>query len=72
MEHIKDLDNTGRKFKDVASQAEKYIKEGGEHLKELAHKADKNLHENPWPVVAGVAVVSLLIGFVMGTTRRGN
>ncbi len=33
---------------------------------ELAGDVDKNVHRNPWPYIGGTAVISLLLGFILG------
>ena len=58
------------KIKNIVADAEKKIKQGEEQLRHLATNVDKKLHENPWPIVAGVAAGCLLVGFLVGTTRR--
>lgn len=37
--------------------------------KELAAEVDEQVHENPWPYISGVAVVSLLIGYILGRNK---
>jgi ElaB/YqjD/DUF883 family membrane-anchored ribosome-binding protein len=74
MENVKDFENAANagkdKMKSMAYDLDKNFKEGQEKLKDIASCADKKLRENPWPVVIGVGVSSLLIGFLMGS-RRG-
>jgi len=41
-------------------------KEGEENIKKFASDVDKRMKDNPWPFLAGVAVVSLFRGFLMG------
>lgn len=43
---------------------------GKEKIKEFAGEADKKVHENPWPYIAGAAAVSLLVGYVLGSKRK--
>ncbi len=38
--------------------------------KELADHVDKSVHSNPWPFIAGTAVVSLLLGAILGRDRK--
>ena len=63
------LRNEGERIKHVVSDVEKKIKQGEEQIKQLASTVDKQVHENPWPIVTGVAAGALLIGFIMGITR---
>ena len=71
-EHVASAINKGEeKIRDIVSHTEKTIKEGEEQLKQIVSTVNKQLHENPWPVVAGVAATSLILGFIFGTTKRG-
>ena len=38
--------------------------------REIACDVDKSVHENPWPYIAGSAVVGLLLGFVLSRSRK--
>ena len=58
------------KVRDIVTEAEKRLKDGAEQAKKIAKSVDKQLHENPWPIVAGVAAGSLLLGFILGTSKR--
>ncbi len=60
------------KIKNIASDMEKNIKQGEEQIKQFTSHVDKELHENPWPIVAGVAAISLLLGFILGQSKRGE
>ena len=51
------------KLKKAANDAQKRLKQGQEQLQQLINQADNQLHENPWPIVAGVAVGCLFLGF---------
>jgi len=57
------------KLKQAGSEAQKRLKQGQEHLQQIISQADKQLHENPWPIVAGVAVGCLFLGFFAGNVR---
>ena len=39
---------------------------GGKKAKEIAGEVDESVHENPWPYIGGVALASLLIGYILG------
>ncbi|MEI6169060.1 MAG: hypothetical protein WCS52_17915 [bacterium] len=41
-----------------------------EKVKEVAGDVNKNVHENPWPYVAGTAAVGLLLGYILGRNRK--
>jgi ElaB/YqjD/DUF883 family membrane-anchored ribosome-binding protein len=47
------------------------LKQGEEQLRKVINTVDKQLHENPWPVVGGVALSCLLLGFLMGQRKGG-
>ena len=57
------------KLKDAACDVQKKLKQGQEQIQQLISQADKQLHENPWPIVAGVAVGCLFLGFFAGNVR---
>ena len=42
---------------------------GSEKAKEIAAEVDEQVRENPWPYIAGVAVGSLLIGYILGRNK---
>ena len=46
------------------------IVEGEKKMKEVAGEADKRVHKDPWPYIAGAAVFSILLGYVMGSKRK--
>jgi ElaB/YqjD/DUF883 family membrane-anchored ribosome-binding protein len=56
--------------KDQAFDAATHAKEVSvEKAREIAHDVDKNVHQNPWPYIAGTAVVGLLLGYILGRNR---
>ena len=74
-EHIKQavLEGTtqGKKILDNAQHvSQEAISEVEETIKKTAAKVDKSVRENPWPYIGGVAVVSLLLGCLMGSKRK--
>lgn len=50
--------------------AQDAIAEGREAAKKTAAKVDKGVRENPWPYIGGVAVASLVVGYLMGSKRK--
>ena len=42
---------------------------GTERAKEIATEIDGQVRENPWPYIGGVALGSLLIGFILGRSK---
>lgn len=43
---------------------------GIEKAREIAHDVDKHVHQNPWPYLAGTAALGVLLGFVLGRSRK--
>ena len=57
--------------KDHALEAATDVKEAGvEKAREIARDVDKGVHQNPWPYIAGSAVVSVLLGYILGRSRK--
>ena len=57
--------------KDHALEAATDVKEAGvEKAREIARDLDKSVHQNPWPYIAGSAVVGVLLGFILGQSRK--
>ena len=47
------------------------VKEAGvEKAREIARDVDKSVHQNPWPYIAGSAVVGVLLGYILGRNRK--
>ncbi|MGI6495381.1 MAG: DUF883 family protein [Kiritimatiellia bacterium] len=42
---------------------------GQEKIKRAAGAVDSQVHATPWPFVGGVALVSLMFGYILGRTR---
>jgi len=42
---------------------------GTEKAKEIAAEVDQQVRENPWPYIGGVALGSLLIGYILGRSK---
>jgi ElaB/YqjD/DUF883 family membrane-anchored ribosome-binding protein len=57
--------------KDHAFEAASDVKEAGvEKAREIARDVDMGVHQNPWPYIAGSAVVSVLLGYILGRSRK--
>jgi len=57
--------------KDHAFEAATDVKEASvEKAREIARDVDKGVHQNPWPYIAGSAVVSVLLGYILGQSRK--
>lgn len=64
------MDNNVDRIKGVMSDVENKIKLGQEKFKVVAADVDSQLRDNPWPIVAGVAVGCVLLGFIMGANKK--
>lgn len=51
------------KISAAASQAREV---GGERAREVGAVVDENVRRHPWPYIGGVAVGSLLLGYILG------
>ena len=57
--------------KDHALQAATHVTEASvEKAREIASDVDKSVHQNPWPYIAGSAVVGVLLGYILGRNRK--
>jgi ElaB/YqjD/DUF883 family membrane-anchored ribosome-binding protein len=65
------IDEAEERLKNAADAAQKKSRQKFEEAKKLIDRADQQLHENPWPVVAGVAASCLLLGYYTGA-RSGK
>jgi len=50
--------------------AQEALVEGRETAKKTAAQVDKNVRENPWPYLGGVAFAAVILGFLMGSKRK--
>lgn len=50
--------------------AHEVITKGQEKAKEIASDVDKRVHKDPWVYIAGAAVASLVLGYLMGSSRK--
>ena len=41
-----------------------------EKAREIARDVDKSVHQNPWPYIAGSAVVGVLLACILGRSRK--
>ena len=57
------------RLKSALFEAEKRLKQGHDQAVKLASDINKQTHENPWPVVAGVGIGCLLLGMLISRSR---
>ena len=50
----------------AADMASTYASKGVEQGRVIASRVDSQVRENPWPVIGGVALTSLAVGFLLG------
>ncbi len=61
---------TVRQYGEQAAQAvQSYAEEGMERGREIANKVDAGVRANPWPVIGGVALGSIAVGYLLGRSR---
>lgn len=60
------------KIRNAVAEAEKRLKQGQKQAKEIISSVDKQLKEKPWPIVAGIAAGCLLLGFILGSSKRNS
>jgi len=66
-----DLGQSLATAKKRAVEAALHAKEmGAEKAKQVASNVDEHVHENPWPYIGGVALASLLLGFILGRSSK--
>lgn len=54
----------------VKRVAAETIEEGQERAAETFEQIDSEVRKNPWPYLGGVAAGALLVGFILGSSRR--
>lgn len=64
---VKSLSSAGHHAVDAAAHARDV---SVEKVCDLARDADKSVHHNPWPYLAGTAVVGTMFGFMLGRSRK--
>jgi ElaB/YqjD/DUF883 family membrane-anchored ribosome-binding protein len=57
------------KAADLQEAAQEWQQRAAEATRKAARATDEYVHENPWPVVASVAVGCLVLGFLLGRSR---
>jgi ElaB/YqjD/DUF883 family membrane-anchored ribosome-binding protein len=57
--------------KEQALETAAHVKDASvEKAREVARDVDKNVHQNPWPYIAGSAAAGVLLGFILGQSRK--
>ncbi|OGV69457.1 MAG: hypothetical protein A2283_16355 [Lentisphaerae bacterium RIFOXYA12_FULL_48_11] len=64
---VKTLSNARKHAVEAAVHAKDV---GVEKAREIAIDADKTVHNNPWPYIAGAAAIGLLLGYILGRNRK--
>ena len=58
------------KVKKTAEQLQDDFKQGKEQVGQWASTVDRQLRENPWPIVVGVGLGCLILGAILGTKKN--
>ncbi len=58
------------RFDQVKEAAEQALENSGDALKQIAEDIDKDARKNPWAYIAGAAVVTLLLGYILGSSKK--
>jgi ElaB/YqjD/DUF883 family membrane-anchored ribosome-binding protein len=71
MENESSLMKSLTNAKDHALDAATHAKDVGvEKVREVAHDVNKSVHHNPWAYIAGTAAVGVLLGYILGRSRK--
>jgi len=64
VEHGKEI------LKHTQDFAQETIDQGKEKVLAIASDVDKRVHKDPWVYIAGTAVASVLLGYLLGSKRK--
>ena len=59
-----------QEFNRLKQTAQQVVEEGGEKFKEVAADIDEKVRENPWPYIGGVALGAIVLGYILGSSKR--
>ena len=62
--------NAEEKGNEIAGDAQKMLKQGQEQAGKALESLDKQVRDNPWPIIAGVAIGSFLLGSLFSKSDR--
>ena len=66
-----DLTSLMVSFRDqVKSRAIDKVEAGKQKVTDVAGDIDESVHRNPWAYICGTAAAALLLGFLLGRSRR--
>ena len=54
----------------VRRLAQDSIEEGQERFGQVVEDLDAEVRKNPWPYIGGTAAAALLLGFILGNSKR--
>ena len=57
-------------FNRLKKTARKALVQGEEAIKEVTSELDEKVHENPWQYIGGAALGALLLGYILGASKR--
>ncbi|MBI4715709.1 MAG: DUF883 family protein [Nitrospirae bacterium] len=65
--HLKStLESMEEKIQHGSTEA---YRQGKEKVVTAAKEVDESVHKRPWPYIAGAAVVTLLLGYILGRSK---
>ena len=67
VENVGNVKGSFESIKDGAREkAARFREVGGEKVKHAATQVDENIHHHPWAYIGGIAISSLLLGYILG------
>lgn len=59
------------KLDDLKESAQKSLETGKAKAKQMASQIDESVHSEPWKYLGATAVGALIVGFLLGKSRKG-